>query len=44
VTVRRLRDRALTAAGDHRWLAVLIALVRRDIEAGGTLLAGALAF
>ena len=41
---RRLQDRALTMAGNHRPLAVGLAVVRRDIEVGGTLLAGALAF
>jgi len=41
---RRVRDRVLTAAGSHPSLAVGVAVVRRDIEAAGTLLAGALAF
>lgn len=41
---RRLQDRVQTAAGHHPPLAVGLAVVGRDIEVGGTLLAGALAF
>lgn len=41
--VRALGAR-VRAAGDHPMLATAVAVVRRDIEAGGTLLAGALAF
>jgi membrane protein len=41
---RRLVDRVLDAAGRHPSLEVGIAVVRRDIDVGGTLLAGALAF
>lgn len=41
---QRLRDRVMTEAGHRAWLAVGIAVVRRDIDVGGTLLAGALGF
>jgi uncharacterized BrkB/YihY/UPF0761 family membrane protein len=41
---RRLRDRVLAEAEKHPWLDTGIAAVRRDIEVGGTLLAGALGF
>lgn len=41
---REARDRVLAAAGRHRSIAVGIAVVRRDIDAGGTLIAGALGF
>jgi membrane protein len=41
---RKLSDQALTAAGNHRALSVAVAVLRRDIEVGGTLLAGALGF
>ncbi|TWP49453.1 hypothetical protein FKR81_23140 [Lentzea tibetensis] len=42
--VRRLRHRVMSAAEGNRTVAVGVAVVRRDVEAGGTLLAGALAF
>jgi membrane protein len=41
---RALGDRVLSAAGRHPSLEIGIAVVRRDIDVGGTLLAGALAF
>lgn len=41
---RRLQDRVQTAAGEHRPLAIGLAVARKDIEVGGTLLAGALGF
>jgi uncharacterized BrkB/YihY/UPF0761 family membrane protein len=41
---RKLQDQVLSAAGSHPSLAVAVAVVRRDIEVGGALLAGALAF
>jgi len=41
---RKLSDKALTVAGDHPTLSVAVAVLRRDIEVGGTLLAGALGF
>jgi len=41
---RRLRGRVLAAAERHPWLDVALAVGRRDIEVGGTLLAGALGF
>jgi uncharacterized BrkB/YihY/UPF0761 family membrane protein len=41
---QRLWDRVLVAAGRRPWLEVGISVVRRDIEVGGTLLAGALGF
>lgn len=41
---RRVRDRVLSAADRHRTVAAGVAVVRRDIHIGGTLLAGALAF
>jgi membrane protein len=41
---REAWDRVLSSAGRHPSLAVGITVVRRDIEVGGTLLAGALAF
>lgn len=39
-----MRDRAVTVVGNHRPLSVAHAVVRRDIDVGGTLLAGALGF
>jgi uncharacterized BrkB/YihY/UPF0761 family membrane protein len=44
IRARRLRDRVVTAVGNRPLLAVVLAVVRRDIEVGGTLLAGALGF
>ena len=44
IRARRLRDQAVTAAEHRPVTAVLLAAVRRDIEVGGTLLAGALGF
>jgi uncharacterized BrkB/YihY/UPF0761 family membrane protein len=41
---RRLHDQVLSAAERHSWLEVGIAVVRRDIDVGGTMLAGALGF
>jgi hypothetical protein len=41
---RRLHDRVLSSAERHPWLDVGIAVVRRDIDVGGTMLAGALGF
>jgi uncharacterized BrkB/YihY/UPF0761 family membrane protein len=41
---RRLHGRLLSAADRHPTVAVGIAVVRRDLDVGGTLLAGALAF
>lgn len=38
------RSRLLAAADRHRWSHIAITVLRRDIEIGGTLLAGALAF
>jgi uncharacterized BrkB/YihY/UPF0761 family membrane protein len=44
IRARRLRERVETTVGDRPPLAVVLAVVRRDIEVGGTLLAGALGF
>jgi uncharacterized BrkB/YihY/UPF0761 family membrane protein len=44
MAVREWRDRVLTAAGRHPSLSAGAAVVRRDIEVGGPLLASALAF
>jgi membrane protein len=41
---RRLQDRVLTAADERPTLAVALAVVAKDIEVGGAILAGALAF
>jgi uncharacterized BrkB/YihY/UPF0761 family membrane protein len=41
---RELYGRTLSATGHRPWLSTTIAVVRRDIDVGGTLLAGALAF
>jgi membrane protein len=44
IRARRLRDRVVTVFGNRPLFAVTLAVVRRDIEVGGTLLAGALGF
>jgi uncharacterized BrkB/YihY/UPF0761 family membrane protein len=41
---RKLSDQALTVADKYPALSVVLAVLRRDIEVGGTLIAGALGF
>ena len=44
IRARRLLDRTVAAAEHRPVIAVVLAVVRRDVEVGGTLLAGALGF
>jgi uncharacterized BrkB/YihY/UPF0761 family membrane protein len=41
---RRLCGRLVSAAGRYPWVGVVVRVVRRDLEVGGALLTGALAF